>query len=141
MKRLFGAAIALAAVTTVIAAFTSGATAGPQNTCPPNPPPGSTVNGGLEVTGPCSLNNVTVNGGVVIDTTGRLQVTNNSAIRGGITAAAGSELDVNHVLTGGAPTGTTSTIDGGIDLTSPFDYDIWTATVHGGVHVTGNSPV
>lgn len=142
MKRLFVLTAGLAIVATAIVVLAPGAASGAKTKCPSSgtPAPGSKVNGGLEVDGPCILNNVTVNGGAVVDPSpGGLELTNNSRVNGGITVNGG-ELDVNHQLSGASSTGTTSRVDGGITLNSPFDYDIWTATIHGPINVTGNSP-
>jgi len=126
----------------VVAILAPGVASGAKTKCPSSgtPAPGSKVNGGLEADGACVLNNVTVNGGAVVDASpGGLELTNGSRVNGGI-IVNGGELDVNHVLSSGTPTGTTASIDGGITLNSPFDYDIWTATVNGGITVSGNSP-
>jgi hypothetical protein len=116
MKRLFVLTAGLAIVAAAVVVLAPGAAFGAKTKCPSSgtPAPGSKVNGGLELT-------------------------NNSRVNGGITVNGG-ELDVNHQLSGASSTGTTSRVDGGITLNSPFDYDIWTATIHGPINVTGNSP-
>lgn len=112
------------------------------------PPPGSTVNGGLDVDGTCIVNNVTVNGGVTVESGGHLQLTS-STVNGGIVALPCGELDVNATTNGfGVPTGTTSTINGGIDSEASVvcppgafsNADIWTAKIVGGISMTGTYP-
>jgi hypothetical protein len=112
------------------------------------PPSGSTVNGGLDVDGTCILDHVTVNGGITVEAGGHLQLTS-SLVNGGIVVLACGEIDVNATTNGsGSPTGTTSTINGGIDITagavcSPgafSDADIWTAQIEGGITITGTYP-
>src|SRR4051812_7579168 len=100
-----------------------GVRAAPQNTCPPDPPPGSTVNGGLLVTGMCHLDNVRVNGGIVVTGTGQLEV-ENSVVNGGIDVQPGGELDVGHTLFSYTATFTPSTINGGIRVANASDLDV-----------------
>lgn len=121
----------------VVALFTSGALAA----CPSGgtPAPGSKVKGGLEVDGVCILNGVTVDGGVVVDTNGHLQL-QSSTVNGGAGVFPGGELDVNaSTLGGGFPTGTSSTINGGITILNAFDVDIWTGRVDGDIDLSGVS--
>src|SRR5579871_3576103 len=65
-------------------------------TCPPSPPPGSTVQGNLEVPAgdPCVLDHVTVNGSVTVDGDGQLYLQNGAAVTGGITAGSNAFLQV-----------------------------------------------
>jgi hypothetical protein len=103
------------------------------------PPPGATVLGGLEVNGRCILNGVTILGGVVVDSGAGLEL-ENSTVSNGIVVNAGGELDIGHALnSSGGGTGNPNTIDGGIVLISPFDVDIFNATVYGGVTFTGTT--
>jgi hypothetical protein len=114
--------------------------------CPSSgtPLPGSLVRGGLEVNGACILDRVTVNGGVVVDPGGDLEV-ESSTVTGGIVVSQCGELDID-LADHAVPTGTTSTINGDIVIqasagcTSPAfsDVDIWTARINGQVSVTGN---
>jgi hypothetical protein len=115
--------------------------------CPSStPPPGSTVNGGLDVDGTCSVNNVTVNGGITVESGGHLSFTN-STVNGGIVALPCGELDVNASTDGfGVPTlGATSFINGGIDIEASdvcplgafSNADIWNAKIFGGISITG----
>src|SRR2546427_1937613 len=133
----------------MVAGFTPSALAA-QNSCPSGgtPPPGSTVNGGLEVDGTCIVNNVTVNGGITVEPTGHLQLTS-STVNGGIVVLPCGEIDVNATTNGsGTPTGTSATINGGIVITagtvcpigSFSDADIRTALIDGGLSVTGAFP-
>lgn len=114
------------------------------------PPPGSTVDGGLDVDGTCVVDQVTVNGGITVEEGGHLQLTS-STVNGGIITLPCGELDIN-ATTGGAgiPTGTTSTINGGIDIAASAvctlpgafsDVDIWTAQIDGGISMTGAFPI
>lgn len=130
--------VALLALPAVLAA---------QTTCPPTtPPPGSSVNGGLDVVGICIVNQVTVNGGITIESGGHLQLTS-STVNGGIVTLACGEIDVNATTNGvGTPTGTKSSVNGGIDITANdvcppgafSDADIWTAQIQGGISITGS---
>src|ERR1700751_4684360 len=112
-----------------------------QTTCPPTPPPNSTVHAGLDVVGTCVVNQVTVNGGITIESGGHLQLTS-STVNGGIVTLACGEIDVNATTNGaGTPTGANSTVNGGIDITASdvcppgafSDADIWTALIQGGI--------
>jgi hypothetical protein len=117
-----------------------------QTTCPPTiPPPGSTVNGGLDVVGTCPVDQVTVNGGITIESGGHLQLTS-SLVNGGIVTLPCGEIDLNASTSGsGVPTGTKDTVNGGIDIQADAvcvppafsDADIWTSTIQGGISVTG----
>lgn len=110
------------------------------------PPPGSTVDGGLDVDGTCIVDQVTVNGGIIILEGGHLQLTS-STVNGGIVTLPCGEIDVNAVTGGvGTPTGTTATINGGIDITASAvcttlgafsDADIYNAQIDGGISMTG----
>ena len=115
--------------------------------CPSStPPPGSTVNGGLDVNGTCIVDKVTVNGGITVEAGGHLQLTNGT-VNGGILTLPCGEMDINATTGGsGVPTGTTSTINGGIDIvasavcTTPgtfSDVDIFGAQIDGGISMTG----
>jgi hypothetical protein len=144
-KHLIALACAVGVMAIAIPTALAGGT--PKTACPSGgtPAPGSTIKGGLEVDGVCILNNVTVNGGITVDSTGHLQFYNGSTANGGITVNGG-ELDVNATTNGsGVPTGGTSTINGGINFNagsglSFADADIWTATIHGGIDFTGTVP-
>jgi hypothetical protein len=100
------------------------------------PPPGTTVYGGLEVNGVCSLNNVTIYGGVVVDPAGQLEL-ENSVVYNGI-VVNGGELDLGHgILTPGGGTGNPNTINGGIVFNGALDFDIFNVRVNGGINATG----
>ncbi len=147
MKKPLMASAVVVFAAAIIGVLTPGAVAGNgQTKCGsvPAPAAGSTVKGGLEVDGTCTLINVTVNGGITVDVTGHLSFQGGS-VNGGITVNGG-ELDVNATTNGsGAPTGTTATINGGINFNAgtglPFaDADIRTATINGGIDFTGALP-
>ena len=110
------------------------------------PPPGSTVDGGMDVDGVCLVDQVIVNGGIIILEGGHLQLTS-SSVNGGIVTLPCGEIDVNATtLGGGTPTGTTATINGGIDITASAvcttpgafsDADIYNAQIDGGISMSG----
>lgn len=114
--------------------------------CPSNgtPSPGSRVAGGLEVDGVCTLDTVTVTGGVTIDSGGHLEL-EGSTIYGGVSVARCGEFDVDLAPDLGIATGAISTINGDIViLASPAcappafsDVDIWTAQINGRISVSG----
>jgi hypothetical protein len=126
-------------VVAVIALCTSSALAA----CPSGgtPAPGSSVKRGLTVDGVCILKGVTVDGGVIVEAAGHLQL-ESSTVNGRVGVFPGGELDVNATTLGaGRPTSTTSTINGGITILNPFDVDIWTAKVDGGIALSGTPNV
>lgn len=111
--------------------------------CPSSgtPGPGSTVRHGLTVTGPCILRGVTVDGGVIVEANGHLELTG-STVNGGVGVFPGGELDVNATVFGiGFPTDTTSTINGRIRILNPSDVDIWTARLDGGLDLSGTNNI
>lgn len=112
------------------------------HSCPPNPPPGSTVSGGLLVNGSCLLDHVNASGGVLVTSTGKLELENNSSVSGGITVQSGGELDAGHVMNSGTATFTPNMISGGIKYTNGYDLDLNGATVTGKVTIDGtdNAP-
>lgn len=112
------------------------ASAADQNTCAPNPALGSTLDGGLLVTGFCTLANVTVNGGVTITPTGHLDL-ENSTVNGGIDVQPGGELDSGHLSDSATATFAPSTINGGINATGAMDMDLDNATVRGVTSIDG----
>ena len=122
----------------IIGVLAPGAVAGNGKTkcgSVPAPPAGSTVTGGLEVDGTCILVDVTVNGGVVVDSTGALSQ-QGGTISGGITVDPGGELDLNASTNGsGFPSGTTSTVNGGVTINGALDTDLWAARINGGLTV------
>lgn len=102
------------------------------------PAPGSTVTGGLEVSGGgCILQNVTVQGNVVVDTNAGLEL-ENSTVTGNITVQPNAELDVGHQLSSNVATFTANTIDGNINYQNGNDFDLTGATIHGSVTITAN---
>lgn len=135
MRRL----IAFSAVPLIALSLVSGgsvAFADQPNTCPPPPPPGSTIDGGLLVTGPCTLVDVTVNGGATVTSTGHLEL-ERSTVNGGVTVEPGGELDSGHTIFSAFATGLPSTINGGIDVTNAIDIDLINADIHGKVSING----
>jgi hypothetical protein len=132
MKALF-TACAVVFTAAILGVLTPGAIAGHGTTVcgsVPAPVAGSTVKGGLEVDGTCVLDNVTVNGGVVVDSTGALSQLGGT-VNGGITANGG-EVDLNAATNGsGFPSGTTSTVNGGVTINGALDTDIWDTQLHG----------
>lgn len=139
MKRYFHAAIGLFTAIALAGSLTPEALAASSH-CPTGgtPAPGSSVNGGLEVDGACSLSNVTVNGGIVVDKNAGLGFVD-STVNGGIVVTSGGELDINHTLSGANQTGTTGTVNGEIVMTNPVDFDLLSARVNGGVQVNGEN--
>ena len=140
MRKLFHLAAGglLAAAMLGASGASVAAVAAAQNTCAPNsnPPPGATLDGGLLVTGLCTLANVTVNGGVTITSTGKLDL-ENSTVNGGIEVQPGGELDSGHLSASAVGTFAPSTINGGINATGAFDIDLDNATVHGVTSING----
>lgn len=105
------------------------------------PTAGQIVSGGLEVNGICVINAagltaVTINGGIIVDSTGTLEL-ENVIVRGGIFVSPGGELDVGAVAAVGNPTGNPNTIDGGITLDGAKDVDVFGAHITGGITFTG----
>jgi hypothetical protein len=126
-------------VIAIVALCTSSAIAA----CPSSgtPAPGSSIKHGLTVDGVCILQGVTINGGVIVEATGHLQL-QSSTVNGGVGVFPGGELDVNATTLGaGRPTNTTSTIHGRITILNPFDVDIWTARLDGGLALSGTPSV
>ena len=114
--------------------------------CPSSgtPSPGSLARGGLEVTGRCVLDHVTVGGGISVDPGGDIEI-ESGTVNGDIVVAECGELDID-LADHTAPSGATSTINGDIVVhasatcASPAfsDLDIWTARVNGRVSVSGS---
>ena len=85
------------------------------------------------------LDDVTVNGGIVIDPSGRLEISDGS-VSGGINAGANAELDINHDLGGGTRAPGRDQGQRRDQARPALDYDIISAEVSGGIKVTGDSP-
>jgi len=131
---------AIVVVAAVIALCASSALAA-ATACPSGgtPAPGSKVTGGLTIDGVCILVRVKVTGGVRVSATGSLSL-QSSTVGGSIVVLPGGELDLNATTSGsGVPTGTSSTVNGGIAGLDAFDYDFWTATINGGIALHGTS--
>ena len=136
MKKPLLASAVVVFAAAIIGVLTPGAVAGNGNTkcgSAPAPAAGSTVTGGLEVDGTCILVDVTVKGGVVIDSTGALSQ-QGGTINGGITVNPGGEIDLNATTNGGGfPTGTTSIVNGDVTINQAFDSDLWATRINGGL--------
>jgi hypothetical protein len=105
------------------------------------PAPGSTVTNGVEVDGACVLNNVTVHGGITV-LSGGLEL-ENCSVFDGIVVEPGGELDAGQTLGGGTsvdPSGSPNTISGGITIDAASVFNLFGATIEGGVTVTGTIP-
>jgi hypothetical protein len=123
----------------------------PKAGAPADPPPcpsggtpasGSTVIGGLVVDGACVLNNVTVEGGIVVLSTGALEL-ETCHVDDGIVVEPGAELELGQTLGGGThvdPTGNPNAITGGIAIDGVSSFNLIGATIAGGVTVTGTIP-
>jgi hypothetical protein len=94
---------------------------GVTTTCPA---PGTTVLGTLDVTGDCVLDHVTVNGSVIVENGGALEM-EFSRVVSGITVKANGELDVGHDFVS-TKTYNPNSIGGNVVMTSPVDYDVST---------------
>jgi hypothetical protein len=106
-------------------------------TCPADPPPGSTVNGGLDVvTGVCHLVGVTVNGGIMVDSNAHLEL-EKATVNGGITVEPNGELESGHTIHSVVATFTPSVIRGDINWIQGSDLDLDNATVLGAVNIEG----
>ncbi len=138
MKKPLMASAVVVVAAAMIGVLTPGAVAGNGKTkcgSVPAPAAGSTVKGGLEVDGTCYLFNVTVNGGLVVDSTGALSQ-QGGTVNGGITVNPGGELDLNAATNGsGFPSGTTSTVNGDVTINAAFDSDLWAARINGALTV------
>lgn len=108
----------------------------PATKCPPDPAPGSTINGGLDVTGICHLTDVIVNGGLVVEANAHVEL-ENSAVNGPTVVRPGGELDSGHGINNDVDTGIPSSFNGGIDWSQGYDLDLVNARVNGAVTLTG----
>jgi hypothetical protein len=146
----------IAAIVLVVGFGASRAFAAPKHAKAADPPPcptggtpapGSTVTGGLVVDGACILHNVTVHGGIVVlSPTGGspsgLEL-ENCSVFDGIVVEPGAELDAGQTLGGGVsvdPTGSPNTLRGGITIDAASAFNLFGATIDGGVTVTGTLP-
>jgi len=111
-----------------------GQAASGKNTCPPPPPSGSTVQGGLDVTGQCTVVNVTINGGVTIESKGHLTLYG-STVNGQVKVMPGGEFDSNT-----PNLGKPNVLNGGVDADRAVDMDFSGGTIHGSVSFTGQTP-
>lgn len=130
-----GLAAGVAALLAAIALAPGASGASTTTRCPSGgvPAPGSTINGALEIDGDCTVNDVTVNGPVILDSKSGLGL-ENSTVNGNLTVNHGAELDVNQALHGGPPSGS-GTINGTVNLYDPIDFDIFGETITNGFNV------
>lgn len=147
LRRGIAGSALLAAVTTVLVAYAPTASA-TSATCPGagTPPPGSTVNGGLEIDGYCELHNVTVNAGIVVDPTPDSMLLQGqwndvdlfgSTVHGGIQVGPQSEVDSNVDFSTGELKPGPTTISGGVRLDHALFSYIENATIDGGFTING----
>ncbi len=110
---------------------------GGKTTCPSGsvPASGSTVNGGLIVDGLCKVNNVTINGGVLIKGTGHLCLSG-SLVNGGMSIQPNGDLDSNFSELGCVASGP-NRIHGGVTADHPFNIDIIGDTIEGAAKFNG----
>ncbi len=137
MRKYLAAAASVAAVTVAVALFVPGALAGTQTVCPPGGLSNTTVNGGLLVTNDnyCVLYNDTIKGGITILAGSDIEL-DASTVNNGITVMPGGEVEANPgSVFGGTPT--TSTVNGGITLNNPVDWDIETTKIVGNFTING----
>src|SRR5262245_51328606 len=145
MSRLstWGAAVAALTVITLSVMPGAGATAGVALTrCPSagTPAPGSTIAGGLEVDGFCTLTDVTVNGGLNVDPSFALTngaFLNGTSVNGGLVVGAGSGFTTGWDLETGNLTHDHSTINGGISTTDLGALVVADTTIRGGFTMNG----
>ena len=135
---------ALTALTLASATGAQARTATGAPSCPSGgtPAPGSTVTGGLEVDGICSLEDVTVYGGISVDPSPEsagfnfnLVQLSGSTIFGGIVVGEGSVAGVGVDELAGQFT-VPSTVNGGIRANNALWVDSAYSTIRG--HVTGS---
>lgn len=151
--KLLTFAAAVGSAVALVGGIAPSALATATRTCPGDgtPPPGSTINGGLEVSGGadgyCELHNVTVNGGIVVPPTpdamlaqGRWNGLNliGSTVSGGVVVGRNSEADSNIDFSTFSITPQRTTISGGLTFNNGFDGFVLNATISGGVTVNGN---
>jgi hypothetical protein len=105
--------------------------------CPPGGAVGMTLRGGLRVTDGnyCLLDHVTVNGTVVVEAGGVVDL-ENSTVHGGIRVLRGGEIEIGISRFFTKPS--FSTVDGGLRLDHPVDWDIEDAELRGGVWIEGH---
>jgi hypothetical protein len=140
----------LVLLATTIAFLTPSASATTNATCPRGgtPAPGSTITGALEVDGgACTLDGVTVYGGIIVDPSpelagagfNRALVVDHSTVRGGISVGERSGLRVD-VLPPSSTLTPPSSLSGGITGDHPLFIEADVATINGGIRIDGYSP-
>jgi hypothetical protein len=83
----------------------------------------------------CVLDHVTVDGSVTVRAGSDVDL-ENSRVTGGVWVQPGGEVEIGVSLFGGEETH--SVVGGGLHLDHPVDWDIETATIMGGVSITGD---
>jgi hypothetical protein len=155
LMKMLAAGAAFAALAAIVCTVQT-ASAQAATRCPGDgtPPPGSTIYGGLEITGGvepgyCELHDVTVYGGIVVDPTPdaflaqfEWNVVNliGSTVSGGVVVGRNSEASSNIICDSGCniqpqPT----TISGGLRLNNAIQGFVLNATISGAVTVNGNA--
>jgi hypothetical protein len=111
------------------------AIAGP-TICPPGGASNTTISGGLRVTDGnyCLLDHVTVKGPVVVEAGGVVDL-EDSRVNGGIRVLRGGEIEIGISRFFGPHS--FSTVNGGLRLDHPVDWDIEDARIRGGVRING----
>jgi len=137
----------LASAVVLLVVLPSGAAATTVARCPSGgtPPPGSTINGDVEVNGICELTDVTIHGRVTVEATSlaeitsgvlRVPVLNGSTVDGGVVVGDGSAVIAGTDL-GANLTHQHTVINGGVRLAAPLFFGLVGATLRGGVTVQG----
>jgi len=146
-------ALLIAAAAAFALLLSPAASASGTRTCPGDgtPAPGSTIRGGLEITGGndgyCELHNVTVYGGIVVDPTPDAMLAQfhwnavnliGSTVSGGVVVGHNSEVDSNIDFSTFSIIPQRSTISGGLTWNTALNGFVLNATISGGVTVNGN---
>lgn len=105
------------------------------HTCPPTYAPGTTIDGGLDVAGECVLTGVTINGGVVIESSGHLTLYG-STVNGQTKVNPGGEFDSDTPeMPGGA-----NILNGGVDADTAVEMDLHRGVINGVVRFVHMAP-
>ena len=146
----------LSSASVLLALLTPSALATAVTKCPGQgtPPPGSTINGGLEITGGvdgyCELHDVTVTGGIVVDPTpdamlaqGHWNAVNliGSIVSGGVVVGHNSEVDANVDFSTFSVTPDRTTISGGLAWNTGLTGIVVNTTINGAASVNGSGDV
>jgi hypothetical protein len=151
LMKMLAAGAAFAALAAIVSSVQT-ASAQAATRCPGDgtPPPGSTINGGLEVSGGvdgyCELHNVTVNGGIYVPPTPDAMLSEGhwnglnligSTVQGGVRVGDHSEVDANIDFSTGGITSEPTTINGGLTLDHVAFVTVANTTIGSGVTVNG----